>query len=177
MWCGDSQRAVSMLSQLCALKKYCQKGKNTENPSTLLIPGICLIQCLDAWRSLRVHPWLRMFYGATASMFARAILAQEHPSLSYDMRFTLHYRAAIHACLWAQSPALPLPVFSPTWRLFYLLSTQHWRFPGVNCKVWVGMRFRWGMLITIWLAKIHAGSFFFNSSCQWKTSPLPSTIQ
>lgn len=131
---------------------------------------------LEDWRSLRECPWLRMFYGATASMFARVILTQEHPSLSYDRRLTLYYRAALMPVCKHKAPPCPFLYF-PNLASFYLLSTQHWRFPGVNCKGWVGMRFRWGMLITIWLAKTHVGSFFFNSSCQWKTSPLPSTIQ
>lgn len=74
-------------------------------------PWAVLYSILEDWRSLRECPWLGMFYGATASMFARVILTQEHPSLSYDRRLTLYYRAAIDACLQAQGPALPLPVF------------------------------------------------------------------
>ena len=88
--------------------------------------------------------------------------ARAHTTNPNRYGFASSPRATIWICLWAQVSAINTVSWNDS-EFFHLLPSKYWRFVGANRNGCVGTKFRWSMLIVIWLANHLVGSFFFNS--------------
>jgi hypothetical protein len=73
----------------------------------------------------------------------------------------------------------PSPNFfiHPTTELFHPPSIKSWRRAGVSCEDCTGTGFGWSLLIIIWLATTHAGSFSPNSLMPMENKPTAKPTQ
>jgi hypothetical protein len=94
--------------------------------------------------------------------------------LSYDTWFTsAHWVPSGCVC---ERRTQPFRCF-PTTELFHPPSIKSWRRAGVSCEDCTGTGFGWSLLIIIWLATTHAGSFSPNSLMPMENKPTAKPTQ